>query len=108
MTRRFQFSVRAVLAIVLVAAALSAWVSRERGFVRRRVAFLKDAAGTGIERLQFAASDDRLHKVSWLRERLGDRAIKSIFYERSLDHRDIGPERIKTVFAEAHFHVATD
>jgi hypothetical protein len=103
MPRRFQFSLRTLLAATAIACGLCAWFAYNANIVRQRRAFWPLFNGERSYCLREIGtpgySTDAT--VPWLRHMLGDFPIHVIFYEVSADPDGTELVRVRKLFPEA-------
>jgi hypothetical protein len=104
MRRRFQFSLRWLLVVILAIACPLAWVGPNVNLVRQRTALIQrrndaNCAVSVVERLRTLP---KMNKLSWLRIALGDRPHGFI-----LCHDELDPSGRELLNAKALFPEAT-
>lgn len=102
MTRRFQFSLRALLLFVVLASGVLSSIGHEARIVRqRRAIFGVDYERDGCSFVPAELWPGEAPSIPWIRRKLGDVPIPMILYFPQRDYDGVELERVTDLFPEA-------
>jgi hypothetical protein len=105
MGRRFQFSLRALLVVMLAITPLLAWLAYNLNLVRERKAFLRQY-DAHLFQPNFSADTTVPIKVSWIRRALGDEGLDEVYFDSERDPASPTVMRMRRLFPEAIIELA--
>ncbi|HWB12137.1 MAG TPA: hypothetical protein VG826_23120 [Pirellulales bacterium] len=106
MSRRFQFSLRAMLVAVVVAGVLLSWAANTAHFVEERKAVLRDFSGR-LSVVHQLGDDAQVQELPWLRRAFGDEPIHALYDAVAEPDREY-VQRLRRLFPEAQILLERD
>jgi hypothetical protein len=101
MSRRFQFSLRAMLLVIALVAAPAAWFAQNTNLVRQRKQLLDQRLWHFGFSLHEVGVDCPDPEIPWIRRTLGDRPVSVLFYEQWKDTTGEELKQVEALFPEA-------